>query len=335
VSKWVEDDEWIYLDVKQDKTLALKVLHTPGHTPDSISLYSPQHRRLFVGDNIYPFTTIHLDCIGSDVKQYVSTLHRLQTFIQTEQKLIDAETIATEVATEVAEVAVAADANAEAIAVAVAATAAVAGVEDATVSAAADAVIEVPATEMAAEIAAEEGKQPLGGAAIVTAAVAVPVAVVDEVKVEVPVVHPHQALMDQFFAFTGTTLAGTEELWSIDTLMEMCDHNMENMIPFFFNNIANMTQFCPPIPKKKKLLKPKETGMPKERKTFTAKDRLTIKLSCGHVEDSLDPGAIEEILQLLDCIRAKVMPASHIEDGYGEYTNNKFTIMMPLKPKWD
>ena len=37
-------------DVVNFGTVGLRVLHTPGHTPDSISLYSPRYRLLVVGD---------------------------------------------------------------------------------------------------------------------------------------------------------------------------------------------------------------------------------------------------------------------------------------------
>ncbi len=57
------------------------VLHTPGHTPDSLSLWFPAERRIFVGDFIYPWTAIHLDCLGANVLQYLASLRKLKRFV--------------------------------------------------------------------------------------------------------------------------------------------------------------------------------------------------------------------------------------------------------------
>lgn len=58
----------------------LKVIHTPGHTPGSISLYSKKHKLLFVGDAInnrfikmrYP-----PKAVSSDIQQAVNSVKKL------------------------------------------------------------------------------------------------------------------------------------------------------------------------------------------------------------------------------------------------------------------
>lgn len=77
----------IYLnDANPTREEALEVIFTPGHTSDSIALYYPAEKKIFVGDTLCmcergfsnaekpftyldPFTAIHLDCIGSNVIQ--------------------------------------------------------------------------------------------------------------------------------------------------------------------------------------------------------------------------------------------------------------------------
>eukprot|EP00656_Telonema_subtile_P044132 TRINITY_DN5042_c0_g1_i3.p1 TRINITY_DN5042_c0_g1~~TRINITY_DN5042_c0_g1_i3.p1 ORF type:complete len:229 (-),score=61.98 TRINITY_DN5042_c0_g1_i3:175-861(-) len=81
VTRWLEHDDYVYLDDEnQSPEHALCVLSTPGHTPDSITLHYPYRNRLFVGDTLYPFTAMHLDCIGSNVEAYQDTLGKLQEF---------------------------------------------------------------------------------------------------------------------------------------------------------------------------------------------------------------------------------------------------------------
>eukprot|EP00755_Sulcionema_specki_P015240 Sspe_Gene.58810::Locus_32291_Transcript_1_1_Confidence_1.000_Length_825::g.58810::m.58810 len=55
VTRWLEEGDMVYFD-DSDPTDGLEVLFTPGHTPDSISLYSRKHKRIFIGDLLYPFT---------------------------------------------------------------------------------------------------------------------------------------------------------------------------------------------------------------------------------------------------------------------------------------
>lgn len=53
MTKWLEEGEVIYLnDSNPSQEEALEVIFTPGHTPDSIALYAPFDRRIFVGDTI-------------------------------------------------------------------------------------------------------------------------------------------------------------------------------------------------------------------------------------------------------------------------------------------
>jgi len=87
VSQWLKEGDLIYLD-NNDKTKekSLEVIHTPGHTPDSIALYAHYEQRLFVGDTIYPYTAIHLDSLGSSVTDYMSSLEKLMKFISDVEK---------------------------------------------------------------------------------------------------------------------------------------------------------------------------------------------------------------------------------------------------------
>jgi len=86
ITRWLQEGDRIYLDDKQPtKALSLEVLYSPGHTFDSISLYFEAEHRLFVGDFIYPYTSIHCDCIGSNGYEYQESLNKLLLFISNHQ----------------------------------------------------------------------------------------------------------------------------------------------------------------------------------------------------------------------------------------------------------
>jgi len=82
VTRWLNDGDLIFLnDHKPEATQALEVLFVPGHTPDSIALYARFEDRLFVGDLIYPYTAIHIDCLGSSFSDFVASIHKLTSFV--------------------------------------------------------------------------------------------------------------------------------------------------------------------------------------------------------------------------------------------------------------
>lgn len=63
----------------------LRVLHTPGHSYDSLMLYDEENKILFTGDTFYLGALYaHFDCeqFGrSDIREYYETMHRLSLMI--------------------------------------------------------------------------------------------------------------------------------------------------------------------------------------------------------------------------------------------------------------
>ena len=60
---------------------SLRVIHTPGHSFDGLSLYDEKNKILFTGDTFYMgalYAQFHCDLFGySDIKQYCETMTRL------------------------------------------------------------------------------------------------------------------------------------------------------------------------------------------------------------------------------------------------------------------
>jgi len=79
VTRWLHDGDLIHLDeANKAKEHSLEVIYTPGHTLDSIALIDHQAGRIFVGDTLYPFTAVHLDCLGSSTTDCLASLARLK-----------------------------------------------------------------------------------------------------------------------------------------------------------------------------------------------------------------------------------------------------------------
>jgi hydroxyacylglutathione hydrolase len=58
-------------------TLALRILHTPGHSPGSICIYWPDKRALFTGDLIFNQGIGRTDLPGGDGESLKESIHRV------------------------------------------------------------------------------------------------------------------------------------------------------------------------------------------------------------------------------------------------------------------
>jgi hydroxyacylglutathione hydrolase len=62
-------------DVLRWGGLALEVMHTPGHSPGSVSLHLPgEHQRIFSGDTLFQGSIGRTDLWGGDYKQILRSI---------------------------------------------------------------------------------------------------------------------------------------------------------------------------------------------------------------------------------------------------------------------
>jgi glyoxylase-like metal-dependent hydrolase (beta-lactamase superfamily II) len=71
VNGWIADGQTIELGGR-----AIRLLSTPGHTPDSVSLIDASHKRMYTGDIVNRMVTL-VDVPGSDVNAMAASLRRL------------------------------------------------------------------------------------------------------------------------------------------------------------------------------------------------------------------------------------------------------------------
>lgn len=379
VDRWLKEGDRIYLDDKDRKeSTSLEVLEAPGHTPDSIAIYNHAEKLLFVGDNIYPYTVIHLDCLGSDVKSYVATLRKLQKFVdkvkgKSAAQLRERKSSTIPCTPCVSEATAAGagsgaakakegakgvgdDGKGDASAVSdstptAAAAAAAATTRPAGDGKAKEASTTAPPQQSSPEnTASAQAKAAVGNAGPAHAQDGVAngkrpsdQAQGRESKAERPTRRPlDQKLIDDFCQLTGVSYSASSSKFSFDALLQVCNYSLNEMLNMFFmGGVSSISQICPPGSGKPR--PPPDAGArgaasvsraapkPEKKKVFNAPTE--VKLCCGHVEAQLSTGAISQILTLLECVGAGAVRPSHIDSGYGEYTNGTFSIMMSLKSK--
>jgi len=61
-------------DIVEQAGIPLKVLHTPGHTPGGISLYSESEGLVFVGDTLFADSVGRTDFPGGDMEQLLASI---------------------------------------------------------------------------------------------------------------------------------------------------------------------------------------------------------------------------------------------------------------------
>lgn len=63
----------------------LRILHTPGHTPDELALWDESERMLYVGDTLYEWEPIIFPTEG-DIIQWFSTMDYLISFVRSKEE---------------------------------------------------------------------------------------------------------------------------------------------------------------------------------------------------------------------------------------------------------
>jgi len=241
VSRWLDEGELIFLDDNDKiKEKSLEVIFTPGHTSDSIALYSHFENRLFVGDTIYPFTAIHLDCLGSNVKNYVESLKKLRSFIYSLQSKSTTSTTTNS----------------------------------------------LPPTTTSQQALSQEARQ--------------------------------------FLDIVGLREDEIASSFDIESLLSI-GGSVEGAVEAFFNsNRDELAIMCPPK---------KAQQLQQFQNQFI--DSSELKISCGHVEANLSPNSLDEMISFLEFIKMGAISPLSIDGDYGEFTNNTFSILLPLKAKWE
>jgi glyoxylase-like metal-dependent hydrolase (beta-lactamase superfamily II) len=87
ISHWLHDGDKIALGER-----TLKVIATPGHTPDSISLLDEKNGLLFTGDTFYP-GPIFLYRPETDLDAYVASVKKLASLLPIVQLLLPAHNV--------------------------------------------------------------------------------------------------------------------------------------------------------------------------------------------------------------------------------------------------
>uniref|UniRef100_A0A0N5AIB1 Lactamase_B domain-containing protein n=1 Tax=Syphacia muris TaxID=451379 RepID=A0A0N5AIB1_9BILA len=86
VTRWLSHNDVLLLGSGKDCSNKVRVFHTPGHTPDSITLWYECDRRLFLGDLFYRFDDILMMYETSSLKHLENSVRWLVTFVSQFEK---------------------------------------------------------------------------------------------------------------------------------------------------------------------------------------------------------------------------------------------------------
>ena len=84
VAEWLAIDDWIDLGGRR-----LQLLHTPGHSPDSVSLWEPDRNRLFAADFLY-CGGLYAQTQGASLAEYLATSRGLRSLINDDTAIFGA-----------------------------------------------------------------------------------------------------------------------------------------------------------------------------------------------------------------------------------------------------
>lgn len=231
---------------------------TPGHTPDSVSYWYKADNRLFVGDTIYPFTTIHVDVIGSNFMDYIQSLIKLRDFCHSVSPTIeDSQKIE-------------------------------------------EPSIKVTNTE-------GSNKKVI-------------------LKQEEETVSEHDFLINEFCQTLGLDKNVIQQLFDPLSLFQLCDFDLMSAIDFYLTNAENIQLLCPPKVGAAKRSEENEIGIFDDK---IPEKKNGLVLSCGHVESQLNMYAIDELLMLIEKIQSQEILPGKIDQGYAEYSDATFSIIIP------
>jgi len=265
VTKWLSDRELIPLcDVADGATVAvenaIQVIFTPGHTPDSVAFYLYKDNRVFIGDSMYPYTVIHLDCIGSNIQDYWNSVNTLIDFVKA-----------------------------------------------------------APLNQSPPVITYNVDQ------AEATAPTTAPVAPTS----------PYQEQVNTLSSIICVDVATLSKQFDPHKLMALCDGSVENAVNMYLSMPQDIAQLAPPASAAGAAgaLTSSANQASKINQKYTEhKDK---RMSCGHVSDNLAMKDLEGLKEMITAVKAGTLKPQYIDQGYGEYSNGYWSIMLPLKAKWN
>jgi hypothetical protein len=320
-------------------TRQITVLHTPGHTADSVSLYQHGERRLFVGDLLYPYTAVGLGSLGASPRDYVASLRKLEAFLaHQEQQRRDADELAARLAEDLATYVVVDDDD----------TAAAAAASDAPAAGAAPAANTVPEPVAAAQVSVTAAA-PATSAAAAAQPPSPPKPLPQPSALSLP--PPPSAKARELAALAGMLDGDMACMVHADGLLDFCGGSVAQAFELFLGDPDLAAEVAPPRPAQ--VAAAAATGSTSTPPPPVAAPMRALAsvpgappppaadapatLACGHVSAELP--AAESLAQVRALCRAvqrgEAAPVGPVEDGIGEFSDGTFTLLAPVGSVWD
>lgn len=133
-------------------------------------------------------------------------------------------------------------------------------------------------------------------------------------------------LINEFCNTLGLNKKNIQQVFNPISLLEICDFDLMNAVDFYLTNVENIHQLFPPKEGASKLSEEDEIGIFDDK---IPEKNNNLVLSCGHVSNQLNMNAIDELLILIEQIQMQEILPGKIEQGYAEYSNGTFSIIIP------
>eukprot|EP01065_Artemidia_motanka_P030355 TRINITY_DN36377_c0_g1_i1.p1 TRINITY_DN36377_c0_g1~~TRINITY_DN36377_c0_g1_i1.p1 ORF type:complete len:365 (+),score=76.95 TRINITY_DN36377_c0_g1_i1:49-1143(+) len=123
----------------------------------------------------------------------------------------------------------------------------------------------------------------------------------------------------QFLETMGLTEDAVSSRFSVRTLLQLCDDSVEQAIDMYVTSQDEIPLLAPPDA-------PVQPAAP----PVASAPSSGVLVAGGHVETGMPADCFDQVLALMEAVAAGALPPISVDEGYGEFNNGQFNLMLPF-----